>query len=63
MTAPVLHWPKLFDGLVCPRGEPALNGSGDGDGWGYGDSWGNESGDGEGCGYGWLGDEGNGGSE
>ncbi len=43
MTAPVLHWPKLFEGQVCPEGEPAYNGRGSG--YGYGNGSGNGWGD------------------
>ena len=44
MTAPVLHWPKLFEGQLGLVGYSA-NGSGDGYGYGtlYGDDWGNSS--------------------
>ena len=32
----VLHWPKLFEGLVCPEGRPDYDGDGYGRGNGNG---------------------------
>ena len=60
MTAPVLHWPKLFEGQVGLKktsygwengwgnGDDCEHGDGDGNGNGYGDG----DGDGNGNGYG-----------
>ena len=53
----VLHWPKLFDGLVCPQGRLDYDGYGDGEGDGEGDGYG------DGYGYGIDDGDGNGGSE
>ena len=55
----VLHWPKLFDGQVCPEGKPAPNDFDWGDNWGDGEDYGRGNGDGSGWGYGY----GNGGSK
>ena len=58
----VLHWPKLFDGRVCPEGRPDYDGYGGdgwGDNWGDGEDYGRGNGDGWGYGYGY----GNGGSK
>jgi hypothetical protein len=49
--APVLHWPKLFEGQVGLRTNKRI--SGNGDGWGYG--WGYGGGGGNGEGSGWFG--------
>jgi|LakMenEpi03Aug12_release.lakeMendotaPanAssembly.Ray.scaffolds.fasta_scaffold3310244_1 hypothetical protein len=40
--APVLHWPKLFEGKVWTFNGPGV-GDGIGYGTGYGDDWGNSS--------------------
>jgi hypothetical protein len=44
MSAPVLYWPKLFEGKVWTYNTFGY-GNGDGNGWGYGngygDGWGN----------------------
>ena len=65
VTAPVLHWPKLFEGQIGLKKRSYGwendwgDGYGDGDGDGYGDDC--EHGDGNGNGYGWG--NGNGGNE
>jgi hypothetical protein len=68
--APVLHWPKLFEGQVGLTRYDYSNGNGYGngnDGWGdgWGNGWGNgddcEHRDGDGNGNGWG--NGNGGNE
>ena len=47
--APVLHWPKLFEGEVC---SPSSYCDGYANGEGYGFGWGNYYGGGKGWGYG-----------
>jgi hypothetical protein len=51
----VLHWPKLFEGLICPSGDKERNGWGGGYGCGYGFTGGGEGGgifQGKGAGHG-----------
>ena len=44
----VLHWPKLFEGRVSPRGGPAVSGNGHGYGYGNGHGYGDGNGGGGG---------------
>jgi hypothetical protein len=48
VTAPVLHWPKLFEGQVGPNKTSFCNGRGNGNGRGndWGDGYGYDNGDG-----------------
>jgi hypothetical protein len=50
--APVLHWPKLFEGRVSQEGEPAYDGYGYGYSAGMANIFGYTDGGGRGRGYG-----------
>jgi len=54
MSAPVLHWPKLFGGQVCSPSS-YCDRFANGEGYGYGYGWGNYCGGGKGWGYGNVG--------
>jgi hypothetical protein len=51
--APVLHWPKLFEGRVSQEGEPAYDGYGSGYSAGMANIFGYTNGGGRGRGYGY----------